>query len=268
MTACKDAPRPDRAVAAPTHAETLKVDDPPVGAIDLRNGPYREASLTSVGSVSGTIRSAEMDTATTDSTSTDADSTETAADSLTSNPPEAPDCQQPTGPSLGKNRPFAGSIVWIAGVKAGKPLPIEKRADLSSEKCLLDPRVQAVVVGTTLNVINDEKVLHKLIFTKLGTRDTLAVTPFFNSGQMVATERLAKTAGVVEVRCARHPWTRAYIAVFDHPYFAATERNGRFKIDSLPPGSYTLMIWSPGDAKPAERQIQVTAGGDTRVDVK
>ena len=46
-----------------------------------------------------------------------------------------------------------------------------------------------------MNVFNDEKALHKLVFTKVGTHDTLAVMPFFNAGQMVASEKLAKTSG-------------------------------------------------------------------------
>ena len=222
--------------------------------------------MTVLGSVVGTVRSA--DTTALDSTSTAADSA-TDQDTLAASAPEAPDCEQKSIATRATKTPsFANTVVWIAGMTAGKPMPVEKRADLSSEKCVLDPRVQAVIVGTTVNVINDEKVLHKLVFTKLGTRDTLTVTPFFNTGQMVASERLAKTTGVVEVRCARHPWTRAYIAVFDHPYFAVTERNGTFKIDSLPPGNYTLMVWSPGDAKPLERKIQITGGGQTRVDLK
>jgi hypothetical protein len=265
-SACKDAPRPTRAIAAPTSPNAPKVTDSSTGAIDLRSAPYHEATMSATGSVTGSIRSA--DTVSSDSAESAEEPAATIADTLTSNPPEAPDCVQKAVAPGAKNRPFAGSIVWIAGVNAGKPLPIEKRADLSSEHCLLDPRVQAVVVGTTMNVINDEKVLHRLVFTKLGTRDTLTVTSFFNTGEMVASERLAKTTGIVEVRCARHPWTRAYIAVFDHPYFAVTERKGNFAIDSVPPGSYTLMVWSPGDAKPVERQIQITAGGATRVDLK
>ena len=147
-------------------------------------------------------------------------------------------------------------------------MPIEKRAELSSEDCLLDPLVQGVVAGTTMNVVNDDKVLHKLVFAKLGTHDTLVVTPFFNRGQMVTSERIAKSSGIVEVRCVQHPSTRGYIAVFDHPYFAVTEADGSFKIDSLPPGSYKLMVWRDGDAKPVERPIQITAGGVARVDMK
>ena len=197
-----------------------------------------------------------------------ADSTTAGADTFTTSAPEVPDCEQNSKASTAaKARAFARSIVWIAGVNAGKPSHRTARQS-ESEHCLLDPKIQGVVVGTTMNVINDEKVLHKLVFTKLGTHDTLTITPFFNTGQMVASERVAKTTSVVEVRCARHPWTRAYIVVFDHPYFAVTERRGNFTIDSLPPGNYTLMIWNPGDAKPTERPVQITAGGPTRIDVK
>ena len=267
-TACKDAPRAARAIGAQSQPKPAKVDDSSSGEIDLRTVPYHVANLSAMGSVTGTIRSA-VDTVSADSASTGADARPATPDTFTSSAPEAPDCVQKSIASIAaKARVFARSIVWIAGVNAGKPLPVDRRADLSSEHCLLDPNVQAVVVGTTMNVINDEKVLHKLVFTKLGTHDTLTITPFFNAGQMVASERLAKAAGIVEVRCTRHPWTRAYIAVFDHPYFAVTERLGNFKIDSLPPGSYKLMIWSPGDAKPVERQVQITAGGQTRIDVK
>ena len=257
-----------RAIAAQRQSEQSKGDVSSPGAIDLHTAPYHQVNLSAMGSVTGTIRSA-VDTVSADSAATVADSTTAVADTFTSSAPEVPDCEQNSKASTAaKARAFARSIVWIAGVNAGKPFPIDRRADLSSEHCLLDPKVQGVVVGTTMNVINDEKVLHKLVFTKLGTHDTLTVTPFFNVGQMVASERVAKTPGVVEVRCARHPWTRAYIVVFDHPYFAVTERRGNFTIDSLPPGNYTLMIWNPGDAKPTERPVQITAGGQTRIDVK
>jgi hypothetical protein len=254
MSACaKDSSRPPRAVS--THASAARVNDSAAGAIDLGGSTYRAVKLTAVGSVIGTIRSANT------SSSDASEPTTTAA--------ATPACAaKRVGRAATSRHDFANTIVWIADVKSGKPMPVEKRADLSSEDCLLDPVVQGVVVGTTMNIINDDKVLHKLVFTKLGTHDTLVVTPFFNAGQMVTSERVAKSSGIVEVRCVQHPWTRGYIAVFDHPYFAVTEGNGTFKIDSLPPGSYKLMVWRDGDAKPAEQSIQVPAGGVARVDMK
>ena len=35
----------------------------------------------------------------------------------------------------------------------------------------------------------------------------------------------------------------AWIAVFDHPYFAITNASGSFTIDRVPPGTYTLHVW-------------------------
>jgi hypothetical protein len=158
--------------------------------------------------------------------------------------------------------------VWIADVKTGKPLPMDKRQELSSEKCLLDPRVQAAVVGTTFNVFNDDKLLHRLVFLDAESHDTLTVMPFFNVGQIVASEHLAKKSGIVEIRCAQHPWTRAYIVVFDSPYYAMTDAQGRFKIDSLPAGTYRVMAWREGMTKPLAQQVQVAAGGEAKVELK
>jgi hypothetical protein len=168
----------------------------------------------------------------------------------------------------GKSGGFGNTVVWIADVKTGKPLPIDKREELSSERCLLEPRVQAAVVGTTFNVFNDDKLLHRLVFLDMDTHDTLTVMPFFNVGQVVATERLAKKSGIVEVRCVQHPWTRGYIVVFDHPYFDVTDADGRFKIDSLPPGTYRVMAWHEGMSKPFAQQVQVWPGGEAKLDLK
>ena len=32
----------------------------------------------------------------------------------------------------------------------------------------------------------------------------------------------------------------AFVFVMDHPYFAVTDHNGRFRIEGLPPGDYVL----------------------------
>ena len=124
------------------------------------------------------------------------------------------------------------------------------------------------MAGSTLNVFNDDRELHRLVFTRLGTNDTLTRMPFYDDGEVVASERVARATGVVEVQCTRHPWMRAYIAVFEHPYFAMTERDGRFKIDSLPPGKYRLMVWRPGLAKPVEQQVSVNAAGEAKAEIR
>ena len=156
--------------------------------------------------------------------------------------------------------------MWISGISSGKALPLEKRADLASEDCGLDPRIVAVTVGSTIDVYNDDAVLHRLVFAGPAS-DSGVTMPFFNTGQVVASERLAKRVGLVDVRCTIHPWSRATIAVFDQPYFAVTDEKGRFSMDSVPPGAYTLMIWRPDLAKPIARPIRLSADQTTNLSI-
>jgi len=242
--------KPTNATSSAKNAAN-KIEDSAAGSVDLgKRGAYKPAALSAVGSVGGNIKldgPAPRDTTT-----------------ITTDQPICGMTPEPSTVATAKG--VSNAIVWIADVKTGKEFPTEKRSDLSSEKCLLDPRVQAVVVGTTMNVFNEDRLIHKLVFIR-GAHDTLTKMPFFNSGQMVASERIATQPGIVEVRCTLHPWTHGYIAVFDHPYFAVTDANGAFKIDSLAPGTYKMMVWHEGMTQPAAQQVQVAANGTAKVDL-
>jgi len=45
---------------------------------------------------------------------------------------------------------------------------------------------------------------------------------------------------MVPLQCNQHPWMRAYVSVMTHPYFAVSSEDGKFEINNLPPGEYTL----------------------------
>lgn len=227
-------------------------DDSAAGTVDLSTTSYKPSALTSIGSVGGTIKLEGTPPPATVSVTRDSAVCGATAPGLV---------------ETSKAGGVSNAVVWIADITSGKAMPNDKREDLDIEHCQLDPRVQAVVVGSTIDVENNDKLIHKFIFTRAGTHDTLAVMPFFNVAQLVASERLAKETGIVEIRCAMHPWIHGYIAVFDQPYFAVTDDDGSFKIDSLPPGTYKMMVWHQGMAQPLEQQVQVAAGGTGKVDV-
>ena len=232
---------------------TAKTDDSAAGSVDLGGSSYRPGPLGATGSVAGTIKL--------DGTPPPGPAKTTIDEPVCGTKSDSPVTVAP------KTGALSNAIVWVADVKTGKPFPMDKRAELATQRCELEPRVQAVVLGATVNVFNDDKSLHRLVFTPIGTHDTLTVMPFFNTGQVVASELLSKSSGIVEVRCARHPWMRGYIAVFDHPYFAVTESDGSFKIDSLPPGTYRMMVWHEGMAKPVEQRVTVAANGTAKVNL-
>jgi hypothetical protein len=248
-----DAVPPERTPSAKrvgrAEAATTKSDNS-AGAVDLGGVPYVPGALSAVGSIAGNVKL--------DGPAPPDRTTITVDQPICGTTPEAA--------TVATSKGVSNAIVWIADVKSGKDLPVEKRTELSSEKCAIDPRVQAVVVGTTVNVYNEDRLIHTLAFIR-GAHDTLTQMPFFNGGQVVASERLATKPGMVEVRCALHPWTRGYIAVFDHPYFAVTDANGAFAIDSLAPGTYKMMVWHEGMAQPLAQRIQVAANAPAKVDL-
>ena len=86
------------------------------------------------------------------------------------------------------------------------------------------------------------------------------------AGQVVPTGKPLSHRGLVDVKSDRYPWSRAWIRVFDHPYFAVTNRDGIFTIDSVPPGEYTLKMWEPRLGV-RERKVHVDSAKDSKLDI-
>ena len=139
----------------------------------------------------------------------------------------------------------AGVVVWLDGIKSGKPLPIERRFEVTNEDCGLEPEVQAAVAGGTLNVRNRDATEHRTRVTRKDGGEVVATIRETDEGQVVPNDRVLARAGLLELSCEAHPWTRSWIAVFDQPYYAVTDPDGAFVMDSVPPGRYAVRIWHP-----------------------
>jgi Carboxypeptidase regulatory-like domain len=156
---------------------------------------------------------------------------------------------------------LANAVVWLTGITAGKHLPYVRRYDVTTVSCRLVPRVQAGVVGGTLNVGNADQTTHRTVFTRQETGAALATVQETEAGAVVPTTAVLAMSGLVEVRCDQHPWTHGWIAVFDHPYFTTTDPTGAFTIDSVPPGRYQLSAWHERFGTVTD-SVTVTAGQD------
>jgi hypothetical protein len=139
----------------------------------------------------------------------------------------------------------AGVLVWIPDIHAGQALPATRRFELTNNDCAWDPVLQATVVGGTLNVVNYDPLVDKAFITNVATRDTVAIAPFTDNGQLIPYDKLLRTPGVYEFSMESRPMSRAWVAVLDQPYFAITDANGSFTIDGVPPGTYTVRAWHP-----------------------
>ena len=160
---------------------------------------------------------------------------------------------QHTGTRIG------GAVVWLTDIRTGKALPLGRRFELVNEDCMLSPQVQAVVAPATLNIASEDVALHRDRIINVGTGELEGIAPFNDNGEVVPFDRMLDGTEQLEITCDLHPWAKAWILVLDHPYFAASEKNGSFSIDDIPPGTYHVKAWHPLLGT-AEQSITVAAG--------
>lgn len=142
-----------------------------------------------------------------------------------------------------ENKGLKNVLVTIEGVKGGKkPSPVEA-ISVEQTGCSYSPHFQVAELGADgikLTVINKDGILHN-IHSYLGKKT------LFNVAQPKYKKRLSKKLtepGVVKFKCDVHNWMEAYVVVLkDQPYYSVTDVDGRFSIDGIPPGTYTVKAW-------------------------
>lgn len=97
------------------------------------------------------------------------------------------------------------------------------------------PAVLAVLKGTTVRFSNDDPEPHN-VYSPEGGYDLGT----WRRGEV--RSHVFARPGVYTQRCAAHPGMRATIVVLETPYFATTDADGRFQIEGIPPGRYSLVI--------------------------
>jgi plastocyanin len=110
---------------------------------------------------------------------------------------------------------------------------------LDQVNCQFVPHVVALRTGQTLHVSSSDPALHNV-------HGLCTVNNAFNFALVASGQSKDLTFGQPErfpVRCDVHPWMKGFVAVFNHPYFAVTGKDGAFEIRNVPSGTYTLVAW-------------------------
>jgi hypothetical protein len=140
------------------------------------------------------------------------------------------------------NRGVKDTVIAVDGLTRGKAPPADKPT-LDNRECALVPRVQAVMVGTEMVIRSSDPFLHT---TRGRFPDFKQAFNLVFPKNTPAKEQRIRFPGVIAVTCDTHAHMRAYILSFEHPYFSVTGGDGRFQIDQVPAGSYTLKAWHEG----------------------
>lgn len=155
----------------------------------------------------------------------------------------------------------ADAIVSIEGVEKGKPFPMEQGVKIENRRCRFVPRVQATTVGTAVVVTNEDPILHNTRLRKETAQGTTLLNVAMPKG-VPPIHRTLNEPGLLLVLCAAHPFMRATVHVFEHPYFAVTDATGSFEITAIPPGTYVVRGWH--ETLGFSEQTLTVPGGDAR----
>ena len=122
------------------------------------------------------------------------------------------------------------------------------------------PHVLAITTGTIVDFPNSDRIYHNVF--------SLSKTKRFDLGRYAAGRSKPvrfDEPGIVRVFCDIHSHMNAFILVFSHPFFSVTDREGRYHIDNVPPGTYNVIAWNEGVSSEA-RPVTVPDGGATELD--
>ncbi|MFI5114759.1 MAG: carboxypeptidase regulatory-like domain-containing protein [Terriglobales bacterium] len=169
------------------------------------------------------------------------------------------------GTISGKVSGVAGESVVYVDTIAGKTFPAPAEHTVMDQKGLLfQPHIVVVLVGTTVDFLNSDKVAHNVFWPSLmqGTKKL----PGKNLGTWPQGEKRSfkfDQPGVAAMLCNVHPEMSGYVVVAPTPYHATTDKSGSYKIDNVPDGQYSVVAWHEG-AKSSSKAV--TVAGDTKAD--
>lgn len=181
---------------------------------------------------------------------------------------------------------LTGVVMVLEGIQTGKPFssrtfhgPLPGEGEfryqggptlglrVKTKACNFGPFTGVIAANEAVQFENQDTIKHTLhTFAAMDTRGLILRTVHNQDIHPQDTIEREFEAGklrgsrVVRITCNRHDFMQNWLYVVDHPYFAMTDKEGRFHIDQVPPGTYTLLAWHPilGEQR---QEVQVTADG-------
>ena len=94
--------------------------------------------------------------------------------------------------------------------------------------------------GQTLLIKNSDATLHNVhSYSKNNLSFNLAMPKVVKETEVLFN----KIESPFPIKCDVHPWMKTWIAVFNHPYYTVTDKNGNYVIENIPEGKYSIVAF-------------------------
>jgi len=136
---------------------------------------------------------------------------------------------------------------------------------IDQKNFLFIPEIVAIRQGDSVKFTNSDQATHNVQISS----DLISFNVSMAGGgsHTASFERAGGVSRPLQVGCAFHSAMRAYVFVFDHPYYQVTSADGRFQLKEIPSGEYDLELAHPGGNLRRRQRVTVEAGKTLRVDI-
>jgi len=163
---------------------------------------------------------------------------------------------------------LANVFVYVKDGLGDRTFDVPKDAATIDQKgCRYHPHVLGVMAGQNIEIKNDDPTTHNIHPTPQSNREwNESQAP----GAAPAEKSFAREEIMLPVKCNQHPWMKMYVNVTKSPFFAVTDKDGKYEIKGLPPGTYTIafvqeklgeqtqqVTLAPKDAKTVDTSFKV-----------
>jgi len=148
-------------------------------------------------------------------------------------------------------------IVYLKDVPAVGGGAARAPAVLDQVACRYRPHVLAVETGQVVRVESEDPFMHNVNVRSFENPSNFS--QLASAATVPQHDLVFDKPEIFSVNCDVHPWMRAWIGVFDHPYFAVTDAGGGFEIDKIPAGTFTVVAWQERLGELTQR-VTVTEG--------
>jgi plastocyanin len=160
------------------------------------------------------------------------------------------------------NGTVPNAFVYIQGSGLQTYKPPSTPVTLTQRRCEYVPHVLGVMVGQPVEVSTEDPTTHNIhVMAKENHSWNVSQQP----GSQPLTQRFTHPEIMIPVKCNEHPWMKAYIGVTTNPFYAVTGEDGTFAMKNLPPGQYTIGVWTATFGT-QEKQVIVEAGQSVTAD--
>ena len=189
---------------------------------------------------------------------------------------------------VGEAGTFRQVVVHIEAIERGKAFPDAGPPRIEAIDCRFLPFVSIVRDDHDVVVDNMDPAMHDIqayetshlgprvlfnvplpISTRYPREAGLSAHVHKHYAGAPVTQHIHMTKGrrVFSMQCGFHAYMESWALVADHPYYAVTDKDGRYQLTDIPPGTYRVTVWHPYLRESYAHEVTIAPKGQAVLDM-